>query len=173
MPRDEEYSRLTDPGRYGVVHSRARVWAEELAELPDVASFALPDGGGFRLASSRPGTLPLLLLTRDEPFPLLDLCAARPDVVLQSLPDCGCDACDRGSDDLLDAIDETIGTVVDGPLVVLCGDGWQARWWPHGGSSSGTGRHVALMELCRRLADREDVRVPEGTEVLIGRSWLG
>ena len=174
-PREDEYSRLTDPGRYGIVHTRARLWAEELAGLPDVDAETVEHG--VRLTSSRSDTQPLLLLepsprADDTPLPVLHICAARPDIVLQALPDCGCDACDRGSDDLLDCIDETIGIVVDGPLVIVRGDGWQARWWPHGGSSSGTDRHVELMNLCRRLAEGEQITPPKGTAVLIGRSWL-
>ena len=177
-PREEEYSRLTDPGRYGIVHTRARLWGEELAALPGVDAETVERG--VRLTSSRPDTLPLLLMERDvassragvPALAVLPLCAARPDIVLQAVPDCGCDACDRGSDDLLDCIDETIGIVVDGPLVIVRGDGWQLRWWPHGSSSSGTDRHVELTDMCRRLAEGEQITPPKGTEALIGRSWL-
>lgn len=193
-PREEEYSRLTDPGRYGIVHARARVWADRLGGVPGVevetlAPAPLDDEGhlgrfdrGIRLTSPRPGTLPLLLLERDVRSPgpeaslaVLHISVVRPEFGLQMLPDCGCDACDLGSDDLLQAIDETIGNVVGGPFVVLRGTGWRAWWHPDGGSSGGTGRgpdHRQVMELCRRLAGGEDVRLPDGVEAFVGRQWL-
>ncbi|WP_420871334.1 DUF6226 family protein [Micrococcus yunnanensis] len=43
-PREEEYSRVTDPQRYRIAGARARVWAEVLAE----AGAAVAPGGGRR-----------------------------------------------------------------------------------------------------------------------------
>jgi hypothetical protein len=194
-PREEEYSRVTDPERYRIVHARARTWADRLGDLPGVdvemlAPAALDDAGhlgrfdrGVRLTSPRPGTLPLLLLEHDAPLPgrdatlaMLQVSVVRPEVALETWPDCGCDACDSGSADLLGAVDQTIGRVVGGPFVVLRGKGWQAQWSPHGGSSGGSGRgprHADVMELCRRLAGGEDVRLPRGTEAFLGRPWVG
>lgn len=40
-----------------------------------------------------------------------------------------------------------------------------------GGGGSGPG-FDALMDLCRRLADGETVRLPKNTEAVVGRSWL-
>jgi hypothetical protein len=193
-PREEEYSRVTEPDRYRIVHVRAHAWANRLGDLPEVeveplAPAPLDDEGrlglidrGVRLTSRQPGTLPLLLLERN--VPLLDLEASlavlhisvvRPEVALEMLPDCGCDACDSGSQDLLGAIDETIGHVVGGPVVALRGNGWHAQWHPGGGSSGGTGPgpdHRQVMELCRRLAGGQDIRLPKGTEAFVGRPWL-
>ena len=193
-PQEDEYSRVTEPDRYRIVHARARAWAGSLGEIADVAveTLSAPDlaadgysdrfDRGLRLTSSRPGTLPLLLLERDLPWPepdaplaVLQVSAVRPQIALDTQPDCGCAACDSGSRDLLDAIDRAVGSVVDGPLVALRGRGWHAQWYPDGGSSGGRRRrpdHAHLMELCRRLADGQKVRLPRGTEVFVGRSWL-
>ncbi|HEX5540848.1 MAG TPA: DUF6226 family protein [Micromonospora sp.] len=193
-PREEEYSRVTEPERYGIVHVRARVWANRLGDLPGVevetlAPAPLDDEGrlgrfdrGVRLTSPRPGTLPLLLLERDVRLPgreasqaVLHISVVQPKIALAMLPDCGCDACDSGSDDLLHAIDQTICSVVGGPFVVLRGKGWYAQWHPDGGSSGGTGRgpdHAQVIELCRRLAGEEDIQLPNGTEAFVGRPWL-
>ncbi|MFB9908936.1 DUF6226 family protein [Allokutzneria oryzae] len=193
-PPEEAYSRVTEPERYGIVHARARVWTDRLSEVPGVevetlAPAPLDDEGhlglfdrGVRLTSSRPGTLPLLLLERDAPLSegegtlaVLHISVAQPEIAVAMLPDCGCDACDWGSADLLTAIDQKIGTLVGGPFVALRGRGWHARWHPGGGSSGGTAPrqdHAQLMELCRRLAGGEDVRLPDGAEVFVGRSWL-
>ncbi|EHY87254.1 DUF6226 family protein [Saccharomonospora azurea] len=204
----EEYSRVTDPERYRIVHARAQVWVDSLAAVPGVqverlAPAPLGDGTtrrfdrGVRIFPPRPDALPLLLLEEDAPvsggagsLAVLSIGVARPEIRLELVPDCGCDACDFGSDDLLEAIDGTIGNVVDGPLVVLRGDSWRAWWHPEGGASESTestestedtdgadsrGRpdHRLLMESSRRIAAGESVRLPEGTEVLVGRSWFG
>ena len=193
-PRDEEYSRVTDPERYRIVHARARVWTDTLRDVPGVevgtvAPSALGSEGrlgrfdrGVRLSSTRPGTLPLVLLEQDAPLQgregslaVLHISVAQPVIALAMLPDCGCDACDSGSDDLLRAIDKTVGHVLGGPFVVMRGERWHAHWHPDGGSSSGTGRgpdHAKLMTLCRRLADGEEVRLPRGADAFVGRPWL-
>lgn len=193
-PLEDEYSRVTEPERYRIVHARARVWAETLGDVLRVAVQPLapaplddeghlgPFDRGVRLTSPRPGTLPLLLLERDGRWrgveasvAVLHISVVRPEVAVEMVPDCGCDACDLGSDDLLHVIDETIGHVVGGPFVALRGKGWHARWHPDGGASGGTGRgpgHVRMMELCRRLASGKDVRLPKDVEAFVGRSWL-
>ncbi|MBK1787677.1 DUF6226 family protein [Prauserella cavernicola] len=190
-PHHDEYSRVTDPAGYRVVHARAHVWALRLGELPgiDVEPLGPVDAGsgrftrGTRITSDQPGTLPLLLLERDVPMserdiPLavLHLGLARPDLTLTALPACGCDACDDGSAALLAEIDDTIGTVLDGPLVLLRGADWHARWHPGGQSSGGAGtapEHDSLMALCRGLAADENVRLPLGAEAFVSRAWLG
>ena len=106
----------------------------------------------------------------------MNIAVARPDVVVETQPDCGCDACDSGSNDLLEAVDAAIRHVVGGPFVVLRGKKWHAEWHPEGGTAGSDGRgpgfHV-LMDLCRRLAEGETVRLPKDTEALIGRTWIG
>ncbi|MFL6128566.1 MAG: DUF6226 family protein [Mycobacteriales bacterium] len=32
-PREEEYSRVTEPERFRIVHARARVWADRLGDV--------------------------------------------------------------------------------------------------------------------------------------------
>jgi hypothetical protein len=194
LPRDEEYSRLTDPERYRIVHARAGVWARVLEDAVGVRSetlapdsFSTGDGRwafdrGVRLDPPRAGALPLLLLERDVPtrtgegvLAVLHVAVARPDVVVDRQPDCGCDACDSGSDYLLEAIDEAVRHVVGGPFVVLRGRKWGAEWHPSGGSAGGEGRGPDFrraMDLCRRLAEGERVRLPKDTEAFVGRSWL-
>jgi Family of unknown function (DUF6226) len=193
-PRDEEYSRVTSPARYRIVHARAGVWAEVLGQLPGIAAASLVpapldfDGRlgmfdrGLCLTSPRVGTLPLLLLERDAPLSgqegslaVLHVSVVAPEVSVAMLPGCGCDACDSGSDDLLDAIDEVIGHVVGGRLVVLRGPRWDALWYSDGGRSGGAGSgpdHVRMMDLCRRLANGEDVPIPQDAVSFVGQSWL-
>ncbi len=193
-PTKDEYSRVTDPDRYRIVSARAHAWVQTLGALPGVEQTSMPPAlldktghlsrfdRGVRLTPGTPGTLPLLLLERDVPdvvgtasMTVLHVSVVRPEVGLQLLPDCGCDACDRGSDDLLEAVDDTISHVVGGPSVVLRGSGWHADWYPGGGSSGGEGRgpdHPRTMDWCRRLAAGQAVRLPRGSEAFVGQSWF-
>jgi hypothetical protein len=194
-PLDDEYSRVTAPERYAIVHARARAWTDALGDLPGVEVETLPPGTGddgddgdaggterfdrgVRITSSRTGTLPLLLLEHDTPLAMLTVAIVEPRVVVERQPACGCDACDSGSADLLDAIDERIGAVVSGPYVLLRRPGWHAEWHPGGGSSGSSGGTPPLpdpaeaIRWCRRLAAGEDVRLPPGTEAFVGRSWF-
>ena len=192
-PAEEEYSRVTDPARLRMVHLRGRVWAEVLDEVlgADMETLAPTSGmagrpafdRGVRITPRRSGTLPLLLLERDvatrpgdAPLAVLEIAVARPDVVVEVQPDCGCDACDSGSSQLLEAIDSAIGHVVGGPFVVLRGRKWRAQWHPEDSGTSSEGRgpeFSAVLDMCRRLADGETVRLPRRTEAFVGRSWLG
>jgi len=191
-PADEEYSRVSAPDRYRIVHARATAWVESLSAVPGiVAELVAPvelDGAeqlgqvtrAVRLSSDRPATLPLLLVTREVPVAdgrlvVLRICAAHASVVLEMLPDCGCDACDSGSDDLLAAVDDTISDFVSGPSVMLRGPGWYANWKPGGGSTGGDGDgpdHGQMLQLCRRLSAGEDAPLPEGTEAHVSGAWL-
>jgi hypothetical protein len=165
---EEEYSRLTDPDRYAITHLRGRIWADVLTE--QLGATVEPFGQGLRITSPRPGTLPLVLLVRFDSPAVLEIGVAD-DVLLEMVPDCGCDACDRGSDDLLEAIDEFIRRIVAGPFVVLRGHGWHGTWYPEGGSAKNTDLDW-VMDTSRRLADGEEVGLPHDIVALVGRSWL-
>ncbi|MFI9485394.1 DUF6226 family protein [Promicromonospora sp. NPDC052451] len=182
---EEEYSRVTDPGRYRVVALRARAWSRVLGTVPDidvepVAPESLgPDlDGGVRLTSRRPGTLPLLLLergpTKDSEVPLVRIGMADPDTELELVPDCGCDACDHGSDDLVRGLDEAVVEAMSGIVLMLAGT-WRGVWTPDGG---GVGGDPGLPELDqvlawgRRLSRREHVSFPEDVRVLVNDPWM-
>ena len=198
-PADEEYSRVTEPERYRIVQARSRVWRDTLAELPGVSVESIEPGAAHghpatyvaqrcvRVSSSAPGTLDLVLLEQDVrltsgegTLPVVRIAVERPDLQVEAQPDCGCDACDSGSLDLLDAVDRAIRRVVEGPLVVLRGDGWAADWSPGCASSHGLGSgilrrgmdHEDAIRLCERLAAGDAVRLPDRTEAFVGRSWL-
>lgn len=177
-PREEEYSRLTDPERYRIVHARARTWARVLVDALDVVADHLP--GGVRLACRTDGTAPLLLMLDEVELPVLRLCVADESWVLAQLPDCGCDACDDGSAGLLRAIDEMVTGYVAGPAVLMRGDGWSSYWHPggghgSGGPGSGGSAEVSfpdLWELSSSLAAGDEVELPPATDVVLNHSWL-
>jgi len=135
------------------------------------------------VTSPSPGTLPLLLLEHEvptgagrPPLPLLSVAVGDADVTVEQQPDCGCDACDTGSADLLDTVDETVLAVVAGPYVALRHPDWEADWHPEGGSSRSGGDgpdHETALDWCRQLVAGDQPPLPENTTAYVGRSWLG
>lgn len=181
-PREEEYSRVTDPQRYRIAGARARVWAEVLAEagavvVPDPvrgipldeagrADLAAPVDRALRVAPPAcvDGASPWWLLETDVPqdddggvLPVLRVAVGAPGQVHALLPDCGCDACDPGSDELLEAVDQAVvradGTA-EGQARV---PGWSFE---------------ALTDACRDLAAGGRPRLPRGTEATVRAGWF-
>lgn len=134
-PSESEYERVSDPQRYRIVAARARLWAEVLAEAgAAVAEVPLetvtPDGEtapGQTVLVHRAlrvdppagvdGAAPLWLVESltpagPETLPVLHLSAGRVEDLRARFPFCGCDACDDGSDRLLDELDDAITRVI-------------------------------------------------------------
>lgn len=189
-PDDAAYSRCTEPERYEILFRRTAAWLTELARVPELtvepmgevgalSQGELPVARGWRVSSDRPGTLPLLVLERDEPMPVVTFALAEPEVVLERQPDCGCDACDGGSETMLRAVDELFVEVLTSPVVVVRGeDGrWEARWsrmTAGAGGSPGPPRPaMELVAACRRIAAGEEVDLPRGARVWVSQPWLG
>ena len=168
-PRDEEYSRLSDPAKWRIVGARADAWvvdprAAGLVEVernapirweaPPRTVLSRTD----RLVPHVVGGLPLIV-ARSRLGPVDDagvtLGVGDPAVVITWIPDCGCDACDSGSQDVLDELDEAIVGVVSGAfrrlasgdrvITVIGTDRWSA-------SSSGSAR-FGRGEVAEILAD--------------------
>ena len=181
-PRAEEYSRLSDPAKWRIIGARADAWvvalpAAGLAEVERDAAirWEAPPGTVLsradRLVPHVAGGLPLVV-ARSRLGPVDDagvtLGAGDPAVVIGWIPDCGCDACDSGSQDVLDELDEVIVGVVSGAfrrvvsgdrvITVISTDRWNA-------SSSGSGG-IDRGEVARIMAD------PTGWREVSGVSWL-
>ncbi|MYA74672.1 MAG: hypothetical protein F4Y27_08350 [Acidimicrobiaceae bacterium] len=126
QPSEEEYSRVTNPQKYRILRARAEAWLNALAatglaevetdieveweEPPwvDVVSVqrALPRASG---------AIPLVFgWTRSEIDGGVVIGVGEPTLVVEVIPDCGCDACDSGSQDILDLLDEYVLGVVTG-----------------------------------------------------------
>jgi hypothetical protein len=232
---DEEYSRVSHPARYRIVHARARLRAQVLAEhgartveLTPRPVPAWPDTDPAPVdrllrvdpPSGAAGALPLYLCETDGSEaetgavvgnqvghddgrppgtavpPSLGIAWGTTDAVLQVQPDCGCDACDTGSADLLEAVDDTICNALT-DTVRLAGRrrgrvrtaerDWQLTWHADG-TAQGSGempggrglrRHQRdrdarwrMRAACERIVRGEDVRLPRGTQVTVGRAWF-
>jgi hypothetical protein len=132
-PRNEEYSRCLDPGKYRIVGARAEAWVTALAGLGLAVVEEVSDvTGAWRgrcgldmnratwLRPVRAGCLPMLVgfhHLQGVPDAVVHLGAGQPAVPLLSVPDCGCDACDDGSDLILEELDKHVVSVVSGAFV--------------------------------------------------------
>ncbi|WP_328754158.1 MULTISPECIES: DUF6226 family protein [unclassified Streptomyces] len=153
--RDEEYSRCPAPEKYRVLAARADAWTRALSRLGLAEVEAVTDpaaiwrrrpgvavSGAVRLHPVRADAVSLVFgfsAIDEVPGTVLVVGAGEPAVSLEQLPDCGCDACDSGSADLLEAVDDVVIAVVTGTFVhvdagegreIVCtGDSWSASNW--------------------------------------------
>ena len=137
MPLDEEYSRVTNPQRWEILAARAEAWFEALtdaglAEIEPEAEVAwqeLPRIDVARATRAVPraaGGIPLVVAMtgfEEGEWPGTAIGAGDPASVLEVIPDCACDACDSGSQDALDELDEYVLSVVTGAYRKL----WRGR----------------------------------------------
>lgn len=174
---EEEYSRVTDPGRYRLVAVRADAWVEAMvaaglgvAEPVDPATVRW--SGEQHLVPSRstvlrgaPGTQPVVVGTfEDETF--LRVGVGDPVEVLELQPDCGCDACDSGSADLLETVDSAFVLALSGGVYVVREGERVVRRSLDGWGSNG----VDSTDADRWLADAAAGRRTDG--VVAGDAWL-
>lgn len=177
-PAEEEYSRRDRPERYRLLAARTDAWVDAVvgaglgtAERVDPGAVAWVDPSPLPASRTtvlrgRPGTLAVVVaLLDDETFVRVGV--GEPVEVLDLQPDCGCDACDTGSADLLEAVDAAFLLALSGGVhVVRAGDRVVRRsldGW------SGTGS-FGLDEAERWLAEAADGRRTDG--VVAGEPWL-
>lgn len=181
-PAEEEYSRCLDPGKYRILGSRLDAWAQVLADrglavVRDVEPGAWVDAPRrtdelARVRAFEPvasGGLTLLAATTlvdREPFGVdLGLSApGLPTVLLDTVPDCGCDACDSGSADLLEALDGWMLTVARGGVVHARSSTAHISRTFHGWSSSGGGALEPWLD--------EALEPPAGVRRWVGTPWV-
>lgn len=187
QPREEEYSRCLDPGKYRILAARAEAWVRALTGL----GLATRDDGADPVAAWRDGAPPPVLTRatwvrprRTDAVPLLVaagpihstpdavLClgAGDPAVLVLWTPDCGCDACDSGSESLLEELDDHVWAVISGTYVHVTtrdttvsstGSGWSA-------GSRGR-RRPSVPEVERLLAEARAGRSRHRT--VSGAAW--
>ncbi|CAM2882246.1 DUF6226 domain-containing protein [Prescottella defluvii] len=117
-PDEAAYERLTDPEKFLIVVARAKAWttvlldrgwAREAAQVSWALRPMESGGADTVLEPVADGAVPLVLTThtpvdRNHIF-TVSVAAGDPAVTLAEIPDCGCDACDRGSAALLEEMD--------------------------------------------------------------------
>lgn len=177
-PRDEEYSRLEDPAKWRIVGARAEAWMVAAVELglATVERRAAVEwrkqpgtiiSRTDRVIPLAPGALPLVVARSrlgDVDDAGVTLGVGDPAICVALFPDCGCDACDSGSQDVLDDLDTYVLSVVSGAFRRLS-SGDQEITVIEGGRRSASGTS-ALPDVAAVLAD------PTGWDDLSGASWL-
>ena len=127
---DEEYSRVTNPARWRIIGARADAWLEVLAAHGLAAvrrgvavEWVEPPGPIVtRTDLVRPTVehgLPLVVgrsRIGDVDDAGVTLGVGLPAVLVHAIPDCGCDACDSGSADVVEEADTWLGGIVQGEL---------------------------------------------------------
>lgn len=179
-PLDEEYSRVSDQGKYRILHARVAAWAQVLADRGLAVTTEISKGswlgdvrgsdhvsGVQQVLPARPGGAMLLVATTlvdGSPFGIdIALAAGETPVLVASAPDCGCDACDSGSDDLLTTVDEWVLTIARGGVLHARGPGGSATRRFDGWEASG-GSFDAWLD--------ESAPAPAGVVRWRGRPWL-
>jgi hypothetical protein len=130
---DEEYSRVTNAEKWRIVGARADAWIDALVALgvatverdadprwvesppsaitgTDVVHPTVADGVPLVISRSRIEAIEDAGVT---------LGVGDPAVRITFIPDCGCDACDSGSQDVIDQLDSYVRPVVSGELRLL------------------------------------------------------
>ena len=136
MPLDEEYSRVTNPQRWKILIARVEAWLEALvaaglAETEEAFVVwreppRVTVSRTFRAVPQAPGALPLVVAWKrfeEIGWPAVVLGVGDPAEVVAVIPDCACDACDSGSQLVLDELDEYILGVLTGAYRKL----WRGR----------------------------------------------
>lgn len=175
----EEYSEVSDAGRYRLLAARAEAWVEAITSARLGAAREVAPGSvrwlGDRavvptrvvVVEGRTGTCPVAvglapLTGADEA--VVQVGVGDPAEVLLLEPDCGCDACDTGSADLLETLDDAFVLALSGGVyAVREGDGVVRRSLD-GWSSTG------VRDGERWLAEAADGRRTDG--VVAGDPWL-
>ena len=156
-----------------------------LAELLDSVDWigdrpaAASIGRHRRLVPLRAGSIPLVFVTTGFAGPVdngLEIGAGDPAVRVGIHPDCGCDACDFGSDDLLEQIDDSVLDVVSGLFTYRWRRDRRLRL-----SRSRTSYNFDVRRRWRRGVspvdrdefERELLDATDGWDEISGTSWLG
>lgn len=181
-PTPEEYSRVTNGQRYQIVVERAHAWAEACAEVLQAqitpAESTASNPRGWTLTSPRPFTSPLHVRVFEYEHPGIRLgCGSAHEI--ETMPDCGCDACDSGSEDLLEALDDWFANALTGGLAHIWGDQWSATRYRAGWGSSGAPDAPAQLdfddagEQLDEIAAGRTPSIPPGLRWVWSGRWIG
>jgi hypothetical protein len=176
-PADDEYSRVTDAAKWRIVGARGDAWLNALGEAAlagierDTTARWVSQPGPWisrtdRAVPHRRGALPLVIARSaidDVPDAGVTLGVGDPAVWVAGLPECGCDACDSGSQYDLDELDRIVLGVVAGTFRHLTsGERHITQFDPYGWRASGS---FGRREVDAVLAN------PRGWHQLAGAAW--
>lgn len=173
----EEYSRVSDPSKYRLVGARATAWIKTLTELQlaraekvTAPSWVHGPADARAVLLTPEGDAALSILVVLGPMEgvedaVISIGVGTPPVSIGMQPDCGCDACDFDSDDLLTSIDEMFITVMDGTLIYAEDKDWTLTVGVNGWSAQGS-------EDFGELVARAQSGASVGRRMITGSAWL-
>jgi hypothetical protein len=143
-PRESDFESCEDPGKFRILAARAEAWtaaltqtglaeAETLEGSDDLWREVPETGPAIRVVRLRPkrdSAVPMLFgfcWLQGEPEARVVIGAGEPAAVAGISPQCECDACDVGSDLLVEDFDDAVLTVVTGQLVHVTTDRFVAH----------------------------------------------
>lgn len=164
--KPEDYSRVTDPGRYAVLHERAERLLDKLAAQYTVerreSKEALHPAGEpvrvVRLIPRTPAAAPLAIAFTGFPGVVLRLGRW----YAESLPSCGCDACGEQPEDLVAEMHTQVDALVEGGLWERVRRGVTTSWSETRliGPDFSSGRSAPLDARDARAARRDGFAAP-------------
>ncbi len=133
-PRESDFESCEDPGKFRILAARAEAWiialtqtglaeAETLEGSDDLWREVPETGPAIRVVRLRPkrsSAVPMqfgFCWLQGEPEARVVVGAGEPGAVVGISPNCECDACDVGSDLLVEDFDDSVLNVVTGQLV--------------------------------------------------------
>lgn len=150
-PEEREYESCEDPAKFRILAARAEAWVSALTQVglaeaepvegsPDLWRDLPEDFGqvirAVRLKPKKESSEPLLFgygWLMGEPEARVVIGAGNPAVVVGLTPMCACDACDLGSEVLLEDFDSSVLNIVTGQLVHITTDRFVAHTSLHSG----------------------------------------
>lgn len=179
MPLDEEYSRVTDPEKWLIIGARCDAWFDALATsriavierdaIIDWTTTPSPNiSRSDRLVPKAEGALPIVVSRSrlgDADDAGITIGVGDPAICVGWIPDCGCDACDSGSQDAIEQVDDWMTGIVTGTFRRLTKrDREITTFGPHGVTSA--------RNMPPRFNVRKILENPRGWHEVSGASWL-
>ncbi|WP_019877762.1 DUF6226 family protein [Sporichthya polymorpha] len=169
-PDDADYEKCDDPGKFRILAARAEAWSEALTqtglaerenlepaedlwrELPE----SPPEIRIVRLRPKKAASVPLVFgfgWLMGEPEAYVVVGAGEPAAVISLQPQCACDACDIGSDLLVQDFDDIVMNIVSGQLVHVTTDQFTIHTSPQGPVVDGQVAGQTTADLEQLFAD--------------------
>lgn len=185
-PREADFESCEDPGKFRILAARAEAWTAALTqtglaeaetlEASDDLWQEVPETGPairvIRLRPKRDSAVPMLFgfcWLQGEPEARVVIGAGDPAAVVGISPQCECDACDVGSDLLVEDFDDAVLNVVTGQLVHVTTDRFVAHTSLQGPVVAGQVSGMTTKSFDQLFADARAGKSPY--PVVYGSRW--
>ncbi len=185
-PREIDFENCEDPGKFRIIAARAEAWIAALTQTglaeavpvepsDDLWREVLEAGPAIRVVRLQPkreSAVPLLFAfcwLMGEPEARVVVGAGDPAVIVGILPQCECDACDVGSNLLIEDFDEAVLNVITGQLVHVTTDSFAIHTSLQGPVAVGQISGMTTAGFEQLFADARAGKSPH--QVVYGSRW--